>query len=390
MAANELSYTQIATILNDIMQYATGRQSIAPHNTYQFVSVAQTALKMGYDPLLNSISQVLQRTIFSIRPYTARLTTLQVDNQQYGAITRKLKISDREWEDDESIELEDGKSVDMFKVRKPRILQTNFYGQNVFQRHYTIFKHQLDTAFSSPAEFSKFITMVVTNCNDLIEQKREIVRRATLANMIGGTYVSRPDSCIHLITEYNAATGSSVTPADVFSADNFKPFILWAYARMQEVSALMEERTVMYQTNIDGYENMNQHTDKRYQRVYTLAPYNAMIKSMVMSEVFHETFINMQSGEQLAFWQSPKSPRELQVNPVYLQSDGTLAQGGNVVIDKLFGCIVDVEALGITSVNNWSSPTPFDAAGGYSNVFFHFTERYWNDFTEKCVLFLLD
>lgn len=390
MASNELEYTQIATVLNEIMQIATGQKSIAPVNTSQFVTVAQTALKMGVDPLTKSISQILNRTIFSIRPYTARLKSLQVDAQRFGAITRKIKIMDRDWEDDETLPLTDGQSVDMFKVRKPHVLQTNFYGQNKFQRHYTLFKDQLDLAFTTPDQLGQFFSMITRNCQDLIEQKREIVRRATLTNIIAGIVVSRPESVIHLITEYNAATGSALTPTSVFAPGNFKPFVLWAYSRIAQVSEMLTERTVLYQTNLTGKDNMNQHTPKNRQSVYTYAPYQAMISSMALSEVFHNTFLHMATGEQLSFWQSPKNPTQINVDPVYLQTDGTLANAGATVIDNVFGAIIDWDAAGVTDVNTWAAPTPFDAAGGYTNFFFHFTERYWNDFTEKGVVFLLD
>lgn len=390
MAANELNYTQIATILNEIMQIATGRTSIAPVNTSEFMSVAQTALKMGTDPLLNAISVVLNRTIFSIRPYNAKLASLQVDKQRFGAVTRKLKIEDRDWEDDETLPLEDGQSVDMFKIRKPKVLQTNFYGQNKFQRHYTIFKDQLDLAFTGPGQLGEFFSMIVQNCQDLIEQKREIVRRSTLNNIIVGIVVSRPQSCFHLIQEYNAATGSALTPTTVFAPENFKPFVLWAYAFIDQISTLLTERTVLHQTNITGHENLNQHTPYNRQRVFTYSPYQTMLSTMALSEVYNTTFIKMASGEKLAFWQSPTSPSEIQADAVYLQTDGTLAKTGATVVPNVFGCIVDTEALGVVDVNTWSAPSPFDAAGGYTNFFFHFTERYWNDFTEKGVVFLLD
>ena len=47
--------------------------------------------------------------------------------------------------------------------------------------------------------------------------------------------------------------------------------------------------------------------------------------------------------------------------------------------DDIFG----EEALGYTVMNQWSATTPFNAKGGYSNVFFHFTDRFWNDFTDR-------
>ena len=41
-------------------------------------------------------------------------------------------------------------------------------------------------------------------------------------------------------------------------------------------------------------------------------------------------------------------------------------------------------------VNVWSAPTPFNARGGYSNIWWHFTDRYLRDDTENAVVFLMD
>lgn len=388
--ANDFTFTQLSSILNAMAQQATGRASIAPINTSQFVTVGQTLLKQGYDPVLNAISVVLTKTIFSIRPYQDKFGGLQVDNQKFGAITRKLKISDRDWEDDQRFELVEDESVDMFKVRKPKILQINYYGQNIYQRHYTLFKDQLDTAFRSPDEFGRFVTMVVTNCRDIINQKREMVRRATLGNLIVGRATSTPENVIHLIQEYNQVSGSALTPQTVFAPENFKPFILWVYARIEQISKLMTERSTLFQTNLTGHEALNQHTPVNRQRVFMYAPYRAMIDSMALSEVFHQTALKMRSGEQVSFWQNINDPSSINIDATYLQSDGTLASTGAVKLDNVFGVIFDEEAAGVTEINAWSGVSPFNVAGGYSNYFFHFTERFWNDFTEKSVVLLLD
>ena len=64
--ANNLTFNQIATILNSVNAQATGRTDIAVTNTAEFISVANTTLLSGYDNVINAISQVLSRTIFSI------------------------------------------------------------------------------------------------------------------------------------------------------------------------------------------------------------------------------------------------------------------------------------------------------------------------------------
>lgn len=392
MAVNDLTFNQLSTVLNSIVQQATGKQAQQVTNTAEFVSVAQTALKTGYDPVLQAISQVLSRTIFSIRPYTRKFGGLMVSNQQFGNIVRKLNIADKDWENDSRFELTDGSGVDMYKVNKPTILQTNFYGANVFEKSLTIFKDQLDCAFSSPDEFGRFVSMTMTNASDMIEQAHENLARATLANFIGGKIGGDTASVIHLLTEYNTITGleTPLTAETVYQPANFKPFMQWVYSRVASLSSLMTERTQKFHINVTGKE-ISRHTPVSKQKVYLYAPARYQTETMVLADVYHDNFLRMADNETVNFWQSIDKPDEINVQPVYLQADGTLKTDGSPVNKKgIFGVMFDEEAAGYTVVNQWSAPTPFNVKGGYSNIFWHFTDRYWNDFTENGIVLLLD
>lgn len=392
MAVNDLTFNQLSTVLNSIVQQATGKQAQQVTNTAEFVSVAQTALKTGYDPVLQAISQVLSRTIFSIRPYTRKFGGLMVSNQQFGNIVRKLNIADKDWEKDSRFELTDGSSVDMYKVNKPNILQTNFYGANVFEKSLTILKDQLDCAFSSPDEFGRFVTMTMTNASDMIEQAHENLARATLANFIGGKISGDTASVIHLLTEYNTITGleTPLTAETVYQPANFKPFMQWVYSRVASLSSLMTERTQKFHINVTGKE-ISRHTPVNKQKVYLYAPARYQTETMVLADVYHDNFLRMADNETVNFWQSIDKPDAINVQPVYLQTDGTLKTDGTPVNKTgIFGVMFDEETAGYTVVNQWSAPTPFNVKGGYSNIFWHFTDRYWNDFTENGVVLLLD
>ena len=47
---------------------------------------------------------------------------------------------------------DDGDSADMYTIKKPKPVQLNFYGQNVWQDHVTVYRDQLDVAFHDPDE----------------------------------------------------------------------------------------------------------------------------------------------------------------------------------------------------------------------------------------------
>lgn len=391
MAVNELTFNQVSTLLKSITDQATGTTNITPTNTNEFVSVAQTALKTGYDPLNTAISQVLSKTIFSVRPYSAKFKNIKVTNQQYGNITRKLSIVDGNPEDDASFQLEDGKSPDMYAVTKPNILQTNFYGANVFSNKATVYRDQLDCAFNSPDEFQRFINMLFTNIADRLEQYRENLARATIANFIGGIYVENNASrVIHLLSEYNAATGKKLTATTIYDPANYAAFMAWVYARIGEISELMTERTKLFQTQITGKE-ITRHTPAANQKVYLSTKLMLQNDAMALANTFHDNYLKYTDYEAVNFWQSIDDRMALNVKPSYLKADGTITTPAEATaINNIFGIIFDDEALGYTQVNEWSAPTPMNVRGGYTNYWYHFTLRFWNDYTEKAVLLLLD
>lgn len=389
MAANELSFTQLATILTDITQQATGQKVLTPTNAGEFVTVAQKALLTGYDPLLNAISQVLSRTIFSVRPYTRKFQGLEADSLRYGNHVRKIQLADKGWEEDDRFELVDGESVDQQVVDKPAALQTNFYGANVYQKHITIFRDQLDNAFSGPEEFQRFIGMVTQNASDMIEQAHESTARATIANLIGGVVQGgQTMQTIYLVDEYAEYAGFDTVDFNPFDPEIFPDFARWSFARMQTVSKAMTERTLNYHFDFNDYDIMR-HTPVNYQRLYMYAPLFEQIDARVLSTTFNTEYLRQLPREDVNFWQSSRDPGKIAITPVFVNKDVEIVTGDAETYDNVVGVLMDTEAAGYTVVNEWSAPAPFNARGGYTNIFYHFTDRYWNDFSENAVVFML-
>lgn len=385
---NTMSFEDASAILNNIRKQVTGETPIAIEDATQFVSVATTLLQAGYDPVLNAITQMVSRTIFSIRPYNRKFGGIKVDSEQWGAIVRKLSIADKDWDQDVRFELVDGQAVDMYKVNKPNILQTNFYGQNVFEKSYTIFRDQLDNAFSGVSEFGRFMSMVVQNVSDMIEQAHEAIARMTIANFIGGK-IAASNGVIHALTEYNTATGKSLTDTTVYDPANFNDFCKWLYARVATLTALMTERSQEFQINVTD-KAINRHTPYEFQKVYMYNPFLNEMNARVLADTFHADFVEYADVEGVNYWQSIETPNRIKIKPNYMDATGSIVEGDETTVDKLIGVIFDRDAVGYTTIHNWSATTPFNAKGGYWNTFHHFTERWYNDFTEKGLVLLLD
>lgn len=401
--ANDLSFVQLSTVLTAITNQATGVNNIAPIDTSSFVSVAQTALKTGYDPLTTAISQVLSKTIFSIRPYTRKFKGLNVSNQRYGNHVRKLLAIDKPFEDDDRFKLTDGESIDQYRVNKPKVLQTNFYGAETYQKSLTIFKDQLDCAFSSPDEFASFISMVMQNASDMIEQAHEETARATINNLISGVYAAETTPgevntlakanggrrAINLLSLYNQTNGTTLKVYDVFKPENFERFVKFAFSTINTIADLMTDRNSLFASQLTNY-TVIRHTPKSRMKFYLYTDLVNKINSEVYSSIFNPDFLKLVDFEKVNFWQSVLNPSQIKTKAAMLNKDGAIKTVNERTITNVLGVLFDEEAAGYTTVNQWSQPSPFNARGGYYNQFWHFTDRYWNDFTENVVIFYIE
>lgn len=395
MAINDMTIEQSSAVLNALYLQATGQNpTLDTTNPKNFVTVAQTLLKTGYDPVISAISQVMSRTIFSVRPYTAKFRGLEVSAQRWGNHVRKVNYLDQSFENDDRLPLTDGSSVDPWIIKKPSVIQTNFYGEHVYQRHTTIFKDQLDVAMSSASEFGSFVSGQLSNINDQIEQANEEFDRATIANFIVGKVAKDSASVIHLVTEYNEYISGEYTSETIREPDVYREFVKWVYARIKNLIALLAERSVKW--HILPLKNnapaaLMRHSPANRLKMYTYSPTMNEITARVLSEIYHDDKLGMIDHEEVTYWQNIDVPDSIKADAnVFDPTTGGIVTTGATTVNNIFGVIFDEEAIGVTNVNQWAQSTPMNARGGYSNTFWHWTRRHWNDFTENGVVLLLD
>ena len=391
MAANTLSFNDIAIVLNQVVSQATGQTQLTPTNTSDFTTVAQTGLLAGYDNLMGAISQVLSRTIISQRAYDRKFRGLEADTIRWGNHVRKINYIDRDWQSPGRLPITNGVAVDDQKPVLDDVLQTNFYGQNDYEIQWTLFSNQLDVCFKSPEDFGAFISGKMSTISNQVEQKHESMARMIIANLIAGIIsINNSNQIVHLLTEYNAQTGLALTSTTVYDPANYPSFIKWVYGRIAKASSMLTERSTIYHQNVTGKE-IARHTPYENQLVYFYAGERYSIESRVLADVFHDNYLKLADTESVNFWQSIGTPDEITILPTYMKNDGTLDTPQSAVSqDKIFGIIADQEALGYTICNQRTTNAAYNGEGEYQNFWLKFTDRYWNDFTENAVVFLLD
>lgn len=402
MSVNTLTFQQSSAVLNDLVKQATGRSAVI-NTEADFISVAQIALTLGKDVIFNTLSNVLAKTVFAIRPYSASMRGLQKDLPQWGAYMRKFNIVASYWKDDDAYKYPvtfdasqtdnpagNGLSVDHWIINKRDFVQTNFLGQSVFSDHYTVFEDQLETAFRSSAEFGQFLSMITTDMSNKIELAKENMSRGLVANFIGGLIAENNASRnVHLLSEYNTLTGLSLTATTVFQPDNYPAFMKWVYGRIASVASLFKEMSTRYQTTLTG-KPVPRHTPYNKQKMYMLGQDRYQIDSRVLADTFHDNYLKYADVETINFWQGIDTPDKIMVTPTYTNTSGAATTGSAVTKTGVFALLFDEDAMGWAMIHEKVLPTPVNARGEYRNMWYHMRLRCFSDNTEKGVVFLLD
>lgn len=389
MPGGDLNIVQISTLLNTILGQAR-LNTAAVVDTSSFISVAQTALKCAPDVLLESISQMFtNRDIISIRPYTRKFRGLERSAMEWGNAVRKLNYVDSPMEENPAWELTDGESVDMYTVKTTDILQTNFYGQATWEQEFSVFDYQLNIAFANPYSFQAFMSGMYQNKADQREQAHESLARATILNLIGGVLLGNTtDGNVKVLTLYNAQNGTSLTKADVLKSENFPDFLKFFVATLKIYLKLMSERSQKFQINVTG-KPITRHTPREDIMMYLYTPFFEKAKTMVYGDIFHENYMNIGNYEEVNFWQSIEDTQAINVTAAYTDANGAV-KTGTADNENVLGIIFDREAAGYNTIINRSWTTPYNGKGAYTNNGISFSDRYYNDFTEKAIVFTLD
>jgi len=389
MSVNTLEIVDVYQILNSIHQQATGRQSLAPTNTSEFVSMATTTLAAGTDTVYNALMNTISRTVFSVRPYERKFSGLVFEDTAWGGIMRKISYADKPLSAEQAWHPVDGTSVDPWKINKSDVLEMRFYGSAVYQDTVTIFRDQLRKSFESPDQLGSFVAGQMTHMSNKWEQYLENLSRATLANFIGAK-VQLDNGVIHLLTEYKALTGlTTLTAQDIYKPENLGDFFRWVRARINTIGRRMAERSGEYQVTVQG-KSVNRHTPFADQRIYLAADALDIIDTMVNTTTYHNEPLAYADVEGVSFWQDINTPAKINVTPSIVNSQGVVSAGEAEEVDNIFGVMFDRDAIGVHRGLYDVDNTVFNPIGQYFNTVLNANLQYTNDLTEKGVILLLD
>lgn len=364
---------QIYDIVNSVNKQTMGVTDLTVVDEQGLISLGDTVLSTNglADTWLNSLAQRIGRTIISFREYKSKYSDMVLDSLQWGNIVQKIKVSMPEATKDESYDLVDGKSVDMYKVANPKVKQSFFTTETPYQFFITVKRIQLEEAFTSETSMNGFIWAIYGEVQNAIELSLESLARNCINNFIGEKF--KAENTINLLSLYNTETGKNLTSTTCL---HDREFLAFCVSRIKLYSRYLENMSTKFN---DGTQT--RHTPKSLQHLRVLEDFESRLETVVQYQAFKDGYVKLENYHTTSFWQSLDKPDQINVK---VSSDGTAIQKRGII-----AIMYDRDALGLYKKDSWNSTTPFNSAGGYYNTYYHHKELYFNDLSENFVVFVI-
>ena len=421
--ARVLTVKDAHTLMNQLVRQATGQAAIAVVDASTFVSAGEKVLATGTENTMNALSLVLGRTFAAVRPYKARLLSINAINTGvYSHRIRKISYYTKDavasgWFNTDLYTnhaegFTAGENIggtppvaqstkSQWVQNIPMPLEVNFGGSSSFQDVITMYEDDLQQAFNSESSFNAFIEGILVNHGNLIELQKESFNRMTLLSAIAARYylsATFTTMKINLTAAYNAYFGTSYTSAQLRST-YLTSFLEFMTAKIKETEDRFTENGTAYHDpmtkTVDGVSySILRHTPKDRQKLLMYGPLFRMAEAIVKPEIFRPEYLDMDKQfEAVEFWQSNASETarsQVKFNGAYMDSNGVQQATGDQEIPYLVGVLFDEDSVMTDYQLERATVTGLEARKGYRNNWLTFAKNAIVDQTENMVIFTME
>lgn len=379
-----MEMTQIAEIVNETTAQITGTEPLADVDLNKIVDAGAEVLDTDKrDHYVQSLIDRIGKVVFVNRPYTGSTPSVMMDSWEYGAVLEKIQYEGiPEAEDNDSWDLEDGKSYDPNIFYKPSVSSKFFSERRTFDIPMSFAQRQVKSAFTSAGQVQAFFSMIETAISNGMTVKMDSLVQATINNFIATTYgngSASPRVC-KLLTEYAAFTGQTAPIADnALSTPEFVRFM--SFAMNRRMTQLVKFGVVFNQGG------KYRHTPSDRLHVILHADAAAAADAYLQSDTYHNEFVSLPNAEKVAFWQGSGTAFDFDdTSSIVVTPRGADSE---VEINNIVGVMFDREALGVSNLDrrvttNWNPKAEF------TNNWYKFDAGYFNDFNENGIVFVLE
>lgn len=378
-----MKITQIKDLVNSSLKEVDGTSILLKEDLSNVVDVGKDILdKDDIDNFVKKLVDRVGKTVFNNRVYQGSAPSVLMDAWEYGSVVEKVDAELPNVEENDSWNLQDGKSYDQDIFYQPKVSAKFFNSKVTFDIPMSFTKMQVKSAFNSATELNSFISMLMTKVQNAMTLHLDGLIMKTINNFTAQVINSNKGlQVVNLLKGYNDQTGQSLTSTKALTDPNF---IKYANLMINTYRSRISQMSTLF--NVGG---IRKFTPKENQHLVILSDLASASKVYLESDTYNQQNVQLGSNyDTVPYWQGSGTSYDFTDTSSIDVAIKDGASTKEVKQSGILGILFDTSALGV-SCQNPRTTTAVNARAEFYTNFNKYDAMYYNDLNENFVVFMV-
>ena len=379
-----MKITQIKDLVNSSLKEVDGTSILLKEDLSNVVDVGKDILdKDDIDNFVKKLVDRVGKTVFNNRVYQGSAPSVLMDAWEYGSVVEKVDADMPNVEENDSWNLQDGKSYDQDIFYQPKVSAKFFNSKVTFDIPMSFTKMQVKSAFNSATELNSFISMLMTKVQNAMTLHLDGLIMKTINNFTAQVINSNKGlQVVNLLKGYNDQTGQSLTSAKALTDPNF---IKYANLMINTYRSRISQMSTLF--NVGG---VHKFTPRENQHLVILSVLASASKVYLESDTYNQQNVQLGSNyDTVPYWQGAGTSYAFTDTSSIDVAIKDGASTKEVKQSGILGVLFDTSALGV-SCQNPRTTTAVNARAEFYTNFNKYDAMYYNDLNENFVVFMVE
>lgn len=379
-----MKVTQIKDLVNNSLKESVGTSALLNEDLSNVVDIGKEVFSQDDNTIDNFVHKLVDRiglTVFNNRVYQGSAPSILASSWEYGSVLEKVDAEPMDAEENDSWNLQNGKSYDPNIFYQPKVTAKFFNSKVTFDIPLSFTQNQVKSAFNSATELNGFMSMLMNTVTNSMTVNLDNLIMRTINNMTAQTINSKKGlTVVNLLTSYNAQSGQTLTSAKALSN---KDFIRYANLVINTYKDRIAKISTLF----------NQGGKKRFtpadaQHLVLLSDFASASKVYLESDTIHNDNVQLTGYETVPYWQG--SGTDYGFNSIssidVAIKDGSATK--EVKASGILGVLFDTNST-MVSCSNQRVTTNYNPKAEFYTNFTKYDASYLNDLNENYIVFMI-
>lgn len=377
-----MKITQIKDLVNGSLKEVNGTSELLKEDLSNVVDIGKEILDQDdIDRFVKKLVDRVGKTVFNDRLYQGSAPSVLMDAWEFGSIVEKVDADMPDVTENDSWELQDGKSYDQDIFYQPKVSAKFFNSKVTFDVPMSFTQMQVKSAFNSATELNSFLSMLMTKVQNALTVHLDGLIMKTVNNFTAQViHKGKGLQTVNLLSLYNTTTGKTLKSANALTDPDF---IKFANLTINSYRDRIAKMSTLF--NAGG---VNKFTPVANQHLVILSDLASASKVYLEASTINQDNVKISDYDTVPYWQGTGTKygfNDVSKIDVAIKDDTKTVE---VAQTGILGVLFDTNALGV-SCQNPRTTTATNARAEFYTNFTKYDAMYYNDLNENYIVFMI-